>query len=430
MTKIQMRRGTAAQWSAANPVLSAGELGVDTSSGKVKLGNGTTDWNGLPFLFENHTHPNATITTSGFMSSSDKYKLDNLGVAPQLDTWTEALRYQQNACAVYVNLGDSIANGGNATSFPKAWVNRLAARFTDRLPTRLDATTLAAKPSNGVAVYNGAVGGRTSANYIDASYVSRIGTLKPHLITHMVKANDQGQGITPTQYKANILSWINQIKAVSPNTVHVLINQHARWDGSFAYPSNDYRDKLVELATETGSAYLDIDRQFMKWGIPGEDRYKLMDTDLLHFHDRGNQVYAEIIGDYIGAPRIDYLPREIIRATSWAYGNLTTVTTVGEFEIKAKPYLREGLMYGSFYGAPGSNTVDMILRVTPDGGSRVDLNTVRLPWAQQSHQISAPVTLLPNTRYLAQLDMGIYGSNFDANGNSGYSQFFADVSPT
>lgn len=52
-TKIQLRRGTAAEWSAANPVLSAGEVGVERETGvspKLKVGDGTTAWNSLPYV--------------------------------------------------------------------------------------------------------------------------------------------------------------------------------------------------------------------------------------------------------------------------------------------------------------------------------------------------------------------------------------------
>jgi hypothetical protein len=38
-TKIQVRRGTAAQWTAANPTLDSGEIGFETDTGKFKIGN-------------------------------------------------------------------------------------------------------------------------------------------------------------------------------------------------------------------------------------------------------------------------------------------------------------------------------------------------------------------------------------------------------
>jgi hypothetical protein len=48
LTRIQARRGTTAAWSAANPVLSAGEIGFDTTLNDFKIGNGVTTWNLLP----------------------------------------------------------------------------------------------------------------------------------------------------------------------------------------------------------------------------------------------------------------------------------------------------------------------------------------------------------------------------------------------
>ena len=44
-TLIQIRRGTATQWSNANPVLHAGEIGFETDTGKFKIGTGTASWN-------------------------------------------------------------------------------------------------------------------------------------------------------------------------------------------------------------------------------------------------------------------------------------------------------------------------------------------------------------------------------------------------
>ena len=49
VTAIQLRRGTAASWTSANPTLSAGEPGVETDTGLIKIGNGTTAWNSLPY---------------------------------------------------------------------------------------------------------------------------------------------------------------------------------------------------------------------------------------------------------------------------------------------------------------------------------------------------------------------------------------------
>jgi hypothetical protein len=47
--RIQLRRGTAAEWTAANPVLGDGEPGVEKDTGKVKYGNGVAAWAALPY---------------------------------------------------------------------------------------------------------------------------------------------------------------------------------------------------------------------------------------------------------------------------------------------------------------------------------------------------------------------------------------------
>lgn len=49
ITAIKHRRGTAAQWTSANPVLGAGEMGVETDTQKFKFGNGTTAWVSLGY---------------------------------------------------------------------------------------------------------------------------------------------------------------------------------------------------------------------------------------------------------------------------------------------------------------------------------------------------------------------------------------------
>jgi hypothetical protein len=58
--QIQIRRGTAANWTSANPILAEGEHGEETDNyvrspengdGQVafKIGDGVTAWNDLPY---------------------------------------------------------------------------------------------------------------------------------------------------------------------------------------------------------------------------------------------------------------------------------------------------------------------------------------------------------------------------------------------
>ena len=50
-SRLQNRRDTAANWTANNPTLAAGELGLETDTTKYKIGNGTTAWNSLGYAY-------------------------------------------------------------------------------------------------------------------------------------------------------------------------------------------------------------------------------------------------------------------------------------------------------------------------------------------------------------------------------------------
>lgn len=46
---LQLRRDTAANWTTANPLLLIGEVGLETDTGQMKVGDGATAWNDLPY---------------------------------------------------------------------------------------------------------------------------------------------------------------------------------------------------------------------------------------------------------------------------------------------------------------------------------------------------------------------------------------------
>lgn len=48
--KIQFRRGTAASWTSTDPTLAIGELGLETDTGKMKIGDGVTAWSARPYI--------------------------------------------------------------------------------------------------------------------------------------------------------------------------------------------------------------------------------------------------------------------------------------------------------------------------------------------------------------------------------------------
>jgi hypothetical protein len=62
-TRIQVRRGDASEWTSVDPVLSEGELGYETDTGKFKIGNGTDLWSSLDYFLD-------SSDLSGYLTSS------------------------------------------------------------------------------------------------------------------------------------------------------------------------------------------------------------------------------------------------------------------------------------------------------------------------------------------------------------------------
>ena len=46
---LQLRTGSATQWAASTRILAVGEPGVETDSGRIKIGDGTNLWPALPW---------------------------------------------------------------------------------------------------------------------------------------------------------------------------------------------------------------------------------------------------------------------------------------------------------------------------------------------------------------------------------------------
>lgn len=48
--QFQVRRGTASEWTSANPILAEGEIGYVVDQNRLKVGDGITSWTGLAYL--------------------------------------------------------------------------------------------------------------------------------------------------------------------------------------------------------------------------------------------------------------------------------------------------------------------------------------------------------------------------------------------
>ena len=93
---MQQRRGTAAQWTGANPTLAAGEIGYETDTGKFKIGNGSSTWSALNYYVD----ANAILD----------------GAPGVLDTLNELAAALGDDPAFITTVGTNLSNHTNATT--------------------------------------------------------------------------------------------------------------------------------------------------------------------------------------------------------------------------------------------------------------------------------------------------------------------------
>ena len=78
---IQIRRDTASNWTSANPILAQGEMGAETDTSKIKIGDGTTAWASLGYLIDTGGYAAYGDTTANFTGT-----LQNSGSNVLVDT--------------------------------------------------------------------------------------------------------------------------------------------------------------------------------------------------------------------------------------------------------------------------------------------------------------------------------------------------------
>lgn len=83
--KILFRRDPAASWTSENPVLSAGEVGLETDTGKIKIGNGSSVWTALSYFIGNL--PGATLDAIGDVTITSVQNGDFLRYNGSASAW-------------------------------------------------------------------------------------------------------------------------------------------------------------------------------------------------------------------------------------------------------------------------------------------------------------------------------------------------------
>jgi hypothetical protein len=115
-TIIQIRRGLAATWTSLNPILSAGEMGLETDTKKMKVGDGATVWNSLAYRIGQVDNINFSGNTISSVDANGDITLDPNGtgdvrIADSADLFVGGDVYADNKKLATLEYVDAVKQG-------------------------------------------------------------------------------------------------------------------------------------------------------------------------------------------------------------------------------------------------------------------------------------------------------------------------------
>ena len=113
VTQIQVRRGTAAQWTSTNPTLGAGEQGFETDTLKLKIGDGSTAWNSLAYVATGAVGTVTSITAGTGLSGGTITTTGTIAIDSTVATLTGSQTLTNKTLTTPVI--SSISNSGTVT---------------------------------------------------------------------------------------------------------------------------------------------------------------------------------------------------------------------------------------------------------------------------------------------------------------------------
>lgn len=120
---IQIRRDTASNWTSANPTLAQGELGIETDTSKIKVGDGSTAWSSKTYLVDVGSYLTATSTNT--LSNKTLAATTLSGQLTGADQTVSAINLKD-----YGEITNAIGNATGATTIDLTLGNSVTATTT------------------------------------------------------------------------------------------------------------------------------------------------------------------------------------------------------------------------------------------------------------------------------------------------------------
>jgi hypothetical protein len=123
---MQQRRGTASQWTTANPILNAGEIGFETDTNKFKIGDGTNHWADLDYFIDeaglgttlgDYVETSLLAAANGVATLNSSGKLETSQVPDLAQVTVHAVANQAARLALSVQVGDIAIQSDNGQTY-------------------------------------------------------------------------------------------------------------------------------------------------------------------------------------------------------------------------------------------------------------------------------------------------------------------------
>lgn len=420
------------EWDGTALVID-GETGPDLQGPQ---GEGAdVDWDtldGKPDTFTPATHTHVVMDVDGLQDALDKkqpagdyatsadlgtkadashtHEVDDVtGLREALDERTAeplsraalgaALAQQHSTGAALVFTGSSTMMGGRPTDDDHRIVNRIANYLGAELT---DSTSSPSVPSSGVAVFQYSKGNTRSDTYLTAAKVTAVGQIKPVVMVHAVGSNDYYDQQDPSTYRTNLEGWLDQLRDVSPDTVHLYVVQHGRNDMSdTTHAWEDYTEALQELQDGHPDHVdvVDLSGDFAAMGIPGSDPWGLLYTDNVHLNDAGNRALAHLLCAHLGIPIPDGRSELYSDDDTQGGDPAATKEPILQVAVPAAPYPRVGTASATVYARNDGSGDSNLYLGTYEGEVGEFLSKGRVTEDGQPHSIPlvAALRIPPNT---------------------------------
>ena len=214
-TQIKFRRDTATNWAGINPILGSGEPGLETDTGKVKIGDGSTSWSLLSYVFNGFVASYSNVNVAEYLpyytgnSKASNFNATTAVYSPAyyysngvafVGGGTSGTTYSNSNVAAYLptytgNVNASNFVGSTAVYAPAYyWANGAVfassnygnTQVAGYLPTYQGAVT--GNTFTGVAVYANTIG-NTNSTHVGLigtnaqPYITSVGTLSSFGVT-------------------------------------------------------------------------------------------------------------------------------------------------------------------------------------------------------------------------------------------------------